>query len=79
MVAGVEINGVRAFDPNLGAWTTPDAYEGEVHDPVSQQRYMWNRGNAVDYSDPSGYCAPVCVAVGAEVVVGSAIVLSGLA
>ena len=49
MVAGVQINGVRAFDPNLGAWTTPDAYEGEVHDPVSQQRYMWNRGNAVEY------------------------------
>jgi hypothetical protein len=59
MVAGVQINGVRAFDPNLGAWTTPDAYEGEVHDPVSQQRYMWNRGNAVDYSDPSGYYAVV--------------------
>jgi YD repeat-containing protein len=57
MVAGVQINGVRAFDPNIGAWTTPDAYEGNVHDPVSQQRYMWNRGNAFDYSDPSGYCA----------------------
>jgi YD repeat-containing protein len=55
MVAGVQINGVRAYDPNLGAWTTPDAYEGEVHDPVSQQRYMWNRGNAVDFNDPSGY------------------------
>ena len=79
MVAGVQINGVRAFDPNLGAWTTPDAYEGEVHDPVAQQRYMWNRGNAIDYQDPSGYCAPVCVAVGAEVIVGGAIVLSGLA
>ena len=61
MVAGVQINGVRAFDPNLGAWTTPDAYEGEVHDPVSQQRYMWNRGNAADYSDPSGYDAIVKV------------------
>jgi hypothetical protein len=55
MVAGVQINGVRAFDPNLGAWTTPDAYAGDVHDPVSQQRYMWNRGNAFQYSDPSGY------------------------
>jgi RHS repeat-associated protein len=55
MVAGVQINGVRAFDPNLGVWTTPDAYEGDVHDPASQQRYMFNRGNAVDYSDPTGY------------------------
>jgi RHS repeat-associated protein len=57
MVAGVQINGVRAFDPNIGAWTTPDAYEGDVHDPASQQRYMFNRGNAVDYSDPTGYAA----------------------
>jgi YD repeat-containing protein len=57
LAAGVEINGVRAYDPNLGVWTTPDAYEGEVHDPASQQRYMWNHGNAYDYRDPSGYDA----------------------
>jgi RHS repeat-associated protein len=60
----VQINGVRAYDPTLGTWTTPDAFEGDVHDPASQQKYMWNRGNPVDYSDPSGYeaCAgPVCL------------------
>ncbi|MBV8370222.1 MAG: HNH endonuclease [Candidatus Eremiobacteraeota bacterium] len=51
----VTINGVRAYDSSLGAWTTPDAYLGDVHDPASQQRYMFNRGNAYDYSDPSGY------------------------
>ncbi len=51
----VQINGVRAYDPKLGNWTTPDAYEGDVHDPGSQQRYMWNRNNPYDYSDPSGY------------------------
>ena len=55
MVAGVQINGVRAYDPMIGAWTTPDAYEGDIHDPASQQHYMWNRGNAFDYRDPSGY------------------------
>jgi RHS repeat-associated protein len=52
---GVQINGVRAYDPKLQSWTTPDAFEGDVHDPASQQRYMWNRGNPVDYSDPSRY------------------------
>jgi len=52
---GIQINGVRAFDSNLGAWTTPDAFEGDIHDPASQQKYMWNLGNAVEYSDPSGY------------------------
>ena len=54
-LAGVQINGVRAFDPTLQSWTTPDAFEGDIHDPASQQKYMWNRGNPVDYSDPTGY------------------------
>jgi YD repeat-containing protein len=53
----VAINGVRAFDSTLGTWTTPDAYEGDVHDPASQQRYMWNRNNPYDYSDPTGFYA----------------------
>jgi YD repeat-containing protein len=51
------INGVRAFDAALGSWTTPDAYSGDVHDPASQQRYMWNRNNPYEYSDPTGYDA----------------------
>ena len=55
----LQINGVRAFHPDLGSWTTPDAYAGDVHDPASQQRYMWNRGNPIDYSDPSGFEATV--------------------
>ena len=54
-IADIQINGVRAFDPNLGSWTTPDAFEGDVHDPASQMKYMWHRGNPVDYEDPSGY------------------------
>ena len=54
-IAGIQINGVRAFDPALGSWTTPDAFEGDIHDPASQQKYMWNRGNPVEYYDPSGY------------------------
>jgi len=49
------IQGVRAYDPQLGAWTAPDAYAGDVHDPMSQKPYMWNRNNSVDYADPSGY------------------------
>ena len=55
MLDGLQISGVRAYDPNLAAWTTPDAYEAEIHDPASQQKYMWNNGNPVDYEDPSGF------------------------
>jgi YD repeat-containing protein len=49
------IQGVRAYDPQLGTWTAPDAYAGDVHDPASQKSYMWNRNNSVDYQDPSGF------------------------
>jgi RHS repeat-associated protein len=51
----VTLQGVRAFDPNMNQWTTPDAYSGDVHDPMSQHPYMWNSNNPVQYSDPSGY------------------------
>ncbi len=71
----VRISGVRAHDPALGAWTTPDAYAGEIHDPASQQRYMWNRNNPYEYSDPSGYC-PVCLAA-APIAVGGGLELAG--
>ncbi len=43
----------------MNQWTSPDAYAGDVHDPMSQHPYMWNDNNPVQYSDPSGYCAGV--------------------
>ena len=54
-MAGVTIQGVRVYDSASGTWTTPDAYEGNVHDPMSQKAFMWNRNNPYAYSDPSGY------------------------
>ena len=55
--------GVRAYDPNMNQWTTPDAYAGDVHDPMSQKPYMWNGNNPIAYSDPSGYCIGPLIAV----------------
>jgi hypothetical protein len=49
------IQGVRNYDPNAAQWTAPDAYAGDVHDPMSQKSYMWNGNNPVQYADPSGY------------------------
>jgi 5-methylcytosine-specific restriction endonuclease McrA len=65
------VQGVRIADPTTATWNTPDAYAGDVHDPMSQKSFMYNNNNPFVYSDPSGYCAPVCAAVaaGAEVVV----------
>ena len=51
----IAIQGVRAYDPNMNQWTSPDAYSGDVHDPMSQHPYMWNGNNPVQYSDPTGY------------------------
>jgi YD repeat-containing protein len=47
--------GVRTSDLSVGQWNTPDAYAGEVHDPMSQKPFMWNRNNPYQYADPSGY------------------------
>lgn len=49
------IQGVRAYDSDSQTWTTPDAYQGDVHDPMSLKSYMWNDNNPISYSDPSGY------------------------
>jgi YD repeat-containing protein len=49
------IQGVRTYDPQSGTWTTPDAYRGDVHNPMSQKPFMWNGNNPYEYSDPSGF------------------------
>jgi len=47
--------GVRTYDAWVGQWNTPDANAGEVHDPMTQKPFMWNRNNPYTYSDASGY------------------------
>jgi YD repeat-containing protein len=54
MYGGV-VQGARTFDPTSGQWLTPDAYAGDVRDPMSQKPFMWNGNNPVQFSDPSGY------------------------
>jgi YD repeat-containing protein len=49
------IQGGRAVDQSTFEWVTPDAFEGDVQDPMSQAKYIWNGNNAFMYSDPSGY------------------------
>ena len=49
------IQGVRAYDNTSGSWTTPDAYAGDVHDPISQKSFLWNGNDPVTYADPTGY------------------------
>ena len=49
------IQGARATDSATGLWTTPDAYAGDVHDPMSQKPFMWDNNNPYEYSDASGF------------------------
>ncbi len=51
--------GVRTYDASVGQWNTPDAYAGDVDDPMSQKPFMWNRNNPYEYSDPTGF-DPAC-------------------
>lgn len=58
-MAGGIVQGARTYDPTSGQWLTPDAYAGDVHDPMSQKPFIWNNNNPVEWSDPSGYCGPL--------------------
>ena len=49
------VQGARVYDPSVGQWTAPDAYEGDIRDPASQRPYMYNNSNPYIYQDPSGY------------------------
>jgi hypothetical protein len=59
--AGLTFQGVRTIDSSSGQWTTPDAYAGSVHDPMSQKAFMWDRNNPYSYSDPTGYSPQVAI------------------
>jgi RHS repeat-associated protein len=55
MLGGI-VQGARTYDPTSGQWITPDAYAGNVENPMSQKPFMWNNNNPVEWSDLSGYC-----------------------
>lgn len=80
-VRGLNIQGARSFDSSSQQWTTPDAYKGEVHDPMSQRSYMWNNNNPVAFSDPSGYCVDACVieVAGGLTLADGALIVAGVA
>ena len=62
--SGLTFQGVRAMENATGQWTTPDAYAGDVHDPMSQKAFMWDRSNPYEYGDPSGYAPQQLLDIG---------------
>ncbi len=54
------IQGVRGVDGGVGHWTSPDAYDGNGGDPLSQKPYAYENNNSYEYTDPTGYAAEDC-------------------
>jgi hypothetical protein len=48
--------GGRSYESSTMTWDQPDVYQGYDADPMSENAYMWNRNNPLDYSDPTGFC-----------------------
>ena len=46
--------GVRTYDPMMQHWIQPDAFPGDIYDPMSQKPFLWERNNPTEYSDPTG-------------------------
>ncbi len=48
------VQGVRAYQPQLATWSTPDALSGTVGDPQSNRAYVYVGDNPLTRADPSG-------------------------
>ncbi|MGV3146268.1 RHS repeat-associated core domain-containing protein [Streptococcus suis] len=45
----------KSLDSEAGTFLTEDSYQGELSDPLSQNRYSYVHNNPVNYTDPSGH------------------------
>ncbi|WP_316606158.1 HNH/ENDO VII family nuclease [Streptococcus pluranimalium] len=54
-VTGLDYLRARYYDSVAGTFLTEDSYQGELTDPLSQNRYSYVHNNPVNYTDPSGH------------------------
>ncbi|MBF0777083.1 MULTISPECIES: RHS repeat-associated core domain-containing protein, partial [unclassified Streptococcus] len=52
---GLDYLRARYYDSQAGTFLTEDSYQGELDDPLSQNRYAYVQNNPVNYTDPSGH------------------------
>ncbi|ONK25449.1 hypothetical protein BVE84_08270 [Streptococcus azizii] len=52
---GMDYLRARYYDSQAGTFLTEDSYQGELDDPLSQNRYSYVHNNPVNYTDPSGH------------------------
>ncbi|HFI0817476.1 TPA: RHS repeat-associated core domain-containing protein, partial [Streptococcus suis] len=54
-ITGLDYLRARYYDSEAGTFLTEDSYQGELTDPLSQNRYTYVHNNPVNYTDPSGH------------------------
>ena len=61
----------RYYDAMLGRFVSADTVVPDPMNPQSLNRYSYAANNPVRYTDPSGHCEIVCIAIIAGAVIGS--------
>ncbi|WP_228064145.1 RHS repeat-associated core domain-containing protein [Streptococcus acidominimus] len=54
-ITGLDYLRARYYDSQAGTFLTEDSYQGQVTNPLSQNRYAYAHNNPVNYTDPSGH------------------------
>ncbi|WP_379351290.1 RHS repeat-associated core domain-containing protein [Paenibacillus sp. GCM10027629] len=50
---------MRYYKPEIGRFVSEDTYEGQIHEPLSLNRYTYVYNNPLIYIDPSGHIPTV--------------------
>ncbi|MBF0819118.1 RHS repeat-associated core domain-containing protein [Streptococcus acidominimus] len=56
-ITGFDYLRARYYDSQAGTFLTEDSYQGQLTNPLSQNRYAYVHNNPVNYTDPSGHIA----------------------
>ncbi|WP_280642482.1 RHS repeat-associated core domain-containing protein, partial [Streptococcus acidominimus] len=54
-ITGFDYLRARYYDSQAGTFLTEDSYQGQLTNPLSQNRYSYVHNNPVNYTDPSGH------------------------
>ncbi|WP_228064066.1 RHS repeat-associated core domain-containing protein [Streptococcus acidominimus] len=54
-ITGLDYLRARYYDSQAGTFLTEDSYQGQLTNPLSQNRYAYVHNNPVNYTDPSGH------------------------
>ncbi|MFN8445966.1 MAG: RHS repeat-associated core domain-containing protein [Caldilineaceae bacterium] len=77
--SGLQYFNSRFFDPLTGMFVSPDTMVPDAGNVFDYNRFMYARGNAMKYTDPSGHCVTTALGVAANVGTGgAAAVLTGV-